>query len=375
MYNGITEEKLEKLGIYDLRRVARYCGVSSPTSKRRDVLITEILKIQSGELKPVFNNKIGRPVKTIGEEGDLQTNLIINGDQELEAYVKPQLQDDSYLVLDQNYIEGEMPLSTNIIEFKGIISKTKQNNYYVISQLKLKENKIVIVDETTMNKYNLILGDLIHGVAYLYVNKGYARVKEISEINDAPTSENKYNLDFVPVIPSIVLDAPDFKMGNSKVHICQNLDDQIKYIQQKSKEYMKKGCKCVVVALESRFETKLKLDMIEGLTQIISYMDDTSQFSVERMKDALNYTNSLFYHGKNVVMFVLNIINQLSIFDTYFVDRPVMFSDKTNLSVRKILANSKASTEGSISTICLLSQNDVELKPEVVQMLQRYCKD
>ena len=352
MYNGITEEKLEKLGIYDLRRVARHCGVSSPTSKRRDVLITEILKIQSGELKPVFNNKIGRPVKTMGEEGDLQTNLIINGDKELEAYVKPQSQDDSYLVLDQNYIEGEMPLSTNIIEFKGIINKTKQNNYYVISQLKLKENKIVIIDEATMNKFNLIQGDLIHGIAYLYVNKGYARVKEISEINDAPPSENKYNLDFVPVIPSVVLDAPDFKMGNSKVHICQNLDDQIKYIQQKSKEYMQKG-----------------------ITQIISYMDETSQFSVERMQDALNYTNSLFYHGKNVVMFVLNIISQISIFDTYFVDRPVMYSDKTNLSIRKILANSKASTEGSISTICLLSQDDVELKPDEVQMLQRYCKD
>ncbi len=375
MYNGITEDKLEKLGIYDLRRIARHCGVNSPTSKRRDILISEILRIQRGEQKPVFNKKIGRPVKTIGDEGDLQSNLIINGDKELEYFISPQKQDDNYIVLDQNFVESELPLSTNIIEFKGILSKTSQNNYFVISQIKIKDRTMVIIDENYIEKYNLIVGDLIHGTAYYYKNKGYGRVNEISEIDDLSAVQNKYNLDFTPIIPNAELDGQDFKMGQSKVHVCQNLDMQIQYIKEKTKKFNEKGCKCVVISLEARIETKLKLDMIDGLTQILTLMDEPTQYSFAKINDALNYSKSLLYHGQNVVVFVLNTLGVLSALDTYFKDRPGMYSDKTNFSVRKIIANSQATNIGSISTMCLLSQDDVELKPDEVKMIQRYCEN
>ena len=59
-----TEDNIRELTIYKLRDIARNIGVKAPTTKKRDELIEEILKIQNGELMP-YNptKKVGRPAK------------------------------------------------------------------------------------------------------------------------------------------------------------------------------------------------------------------------------------------------------------------------------------------------------------------------
>lgn len=373
MFNGITEDKLNKLGIYDLRRVARAFGVVSPTSKRRDVLISEILKIQSGEQKPVFNKKIGRPVKTMGEDEDIQYNVVIRGDKELESHLSAQPKEDNYLIFQQNLKDEEAPVDENTVEFKGILRKTNQKNYYLISSIKYKNNNFVVLDASQVEKYHLIEGDLLHGTASVHLDKGYAKVKEISEINGVIASENSYDLDFEPVIPNVILQQPDYKMGQSKVCVCKNLTAQLEYIAKQTAEFKKKGYKCIVLALEISIETKLKLDMIDGFTEITSFLDDSTTSSFDKINDLLNHANSLFYHKNNVVVFVLNMLDVISILDTHFQGTALQHSEQTSLYVRKIVAGSKAAKDSSISTICLLSEADAELKPNEVKIIEKYC--
>ncbi len=372
MFNGITEEKLKKLGIYDLRRIARLCGVNSPTSKKRDVLISEILRIKAGDLKPVFNKKIGRPVKSMGEEDNFGINFAVNGDKELKMYLEPEKTDDNFFVLDQDLDEENMPLSTNTMEFKGILRKTSQDNFFVINTLSVRQKNFVLIDAADVKEYKLIEGDILHGTALLFVSKGYAKLKELSEINGVAPSKNHYSLDYEPVIPSVVLDKPVFKAGQSRVVICHDLNDQISYISEHTKEYTKRGFKCVVVAVEITIETKLKLDMIENLTQITSLLDEQTQFSFEKINDVLYHSNSLFYHKNDVVVFVLDTLNLFSVLDTYYQSKPGMHSEKTTLCIRKLFANSKASKDSSISNVCLLSDDDEVLRPAEVKMLQKY---
>ena len=372
MFNGITEEKLKKLGIYDLRRIARLCGVNSPTSKRRDVLITEILRIKAGEQRPVFNKKIGRPVKSMGEEDDFGMNFAVNGDKELKMYLQPEKNDENLFVFDQDFDEENMPLSTNTIEFKGILRKTSQDNYFVINIISVKQKNVVLIDASVVKEHKLIEGDILHGTATLYVSKGYAKMKELSEINGVVPSKNHYSLDYDPVIPNVILEQPDFKAGQSRVVICENLNDQISYIEKHTKKYTQMGYKCIVVGVEITIETKLKLDMIENLTQITSLLDEQTQFSFEKINDLLYHSGSLFYHKNNVVVFVLDTLNLFSVLDAYYQAKQGANSEKTTLCIRKLVANSKASKTSSISTICLLSQDDVELRPAEVKMLQKY---
>ena len=56
-------EGLEKIGVYDLRNIAREVGVKAPTALRKNELIEEILQIESGKKPPHELSKRGRPSK------------------------------------------------------------------------------------------------------------------------------------------------------------------------------------------------------------------------------------------------------------------------------------------------------------------------
>jgi len=60
----MLQDKLNELNIFALRDLARHTGVKSPTSKKKEQLIKEIVEITSGEKKPDVNkNKQGRVEK------------------------------------------------------------------------------------------------------------------------------------------------------------------------------------------------------------------------------------------------------------------------------------------------------------------------
>ena len=50
--NNYTRDNLDKLGIYELRTLAREVGVYSPTTLKKNELMDQILNIVSGKEKP-----------------------------------------------------------------------------------------------------------------------------------------------------------------------------------------------------------------------------------------------------------------------------------------------------------------------------------
>ena len=67
----ISPEILNTLGIYELRELARSIGVSSPTTKKREQLCTEILDISSGAVKVgAKQNKKGPSAKNNNKDNN-----------------------------------------------------------------------------------------------------------------------------------------------------------------------------------------------------------------------------------------------------------------------------------------------------------------
>jgi len=73
-YSNYSKEQFEALGIFELRHVARESGIKSPTNKRKDDLIEEIINIKSKKQSQVETVKVeddkprrGRPPKAIFE--------------------------------------------------------------------------------------------------------------------------------------------------------------------------------------------------------------------------------------------------------------------------------------------------------------------
>ena len=61
---GYTREELHKLGIFQIREIAKEVGVSSPTKKNKAELVELIFKITSGEMAPPVAPRRGRPKKS-----------------------------------------------------------------------------------------------------------------------------------------------------------------------------------------------------------------------------------------------------------------------------------------------------------------------
>ena len=61
-------EQLQQINLHSLRVIARDIGVRAPTALTKNVLIEEIIKIQSGKQKPCVPSKAGRPTgKSVAE--------------------------------------------------------------------------------------------------------------------------------------------------------------------------------------------------------------------------------------------------------------------------------------------------------------------
>lgn len=352
MDKNLLSEQIEKLGIYELRSLARSMGVQSPTSKKREELISAIKDIQSGTLKPQFNN-FGRPVKKLSNQNELLSHLIINGDKELEDKIKKEENDDSeYIVFQQNFDSDDNPLNYNLITFKGIVRKTEKGSYYVLNNLKIGTKTYVLIDDAQVKKFNLIVGDLLEGSAYMHSSKAYAKLNNIQYINGEVKENNIYDLDCELIIPEKYLDET-LKQGRCKIDFVDGVDGSINYIEKKSKEYGQKGFKSIVLGLEISIETKLKLDRIENITEIVSLIEDEASFSYDKILDAINHANSMFYHNKNVVLFVLDAMSLYRVLDAVYKSNSIFHDEQVKYLIRKLLGSAKSSKTSSISNIVL----------------------
>ena len=64
MINQFNKESLEKLGIFELRNLAREIGVYSPTIYKKQELISKILSIVNGQETPhIAKNKTRQTTK------------------------------------------------------------------------------------------------------------------------------------------------------------------------------------------------------------------------------------------------------------------------------------------------------------------------
>ena len=362
MYNSFTDENLNKLGIYALRTLARKVGVNSPTSKKKEVLIEEIKSIKNGSLKPNFNNKFGRPVKQMGAGGDIFSEFVVNGDSELEQLITSKNKDDRFIVFNQEFDSSNIILSNVATEVKGILRKSEQGTYYMLNCLKLGIKLYAIFDESLIQKYNLIPGDLVYGTAQVYESRNYAKMVEVVKINDFYANENKFNCEPELIIPEMPLIGTNMYQGQSKIfEIDGGVNSVLDFVNRNVKQFVGEGYKCIVLGLQISIETKLKLDKMQGVTDVISLTDDTAKFSQDRINDAINHATSLFLHNQKVVLFVLDILEIYHIIDTIYQTTPNVHSETSELCVRKILGLSRASQNASISTLCLYGSEQKEL--------------
>ncbi len=182
---NINEEKLQELGIFELRNIARDVGVYSPTLFKKQELIEKIMRVITGKDEPyIKKTKQGRPPKNIST----LNNFV---DVIMPAKIFEEKKETNYSYFnDINESVNVEDYNSGEIVFKGLV-KVYNNEYSLVFYQDYKENKNVIFVNTQQTKfYSLKSGDYVTGKAvFIDDNKPYI-LKEIFSINSIQFTKN-----------------------------------------------------------------------------------------------------------------------------------------------------------------------------------------
>ena len=192
MENIINDELLKKMGIYELRELARQVGVESPTTKKRAELCEQILKICSGEIQPSHAavNK-GRPPKSISRVLGLVEDIFPKELLTLKADNKPkEPMLSNFLVLSQNHMPIRSFEDTKFVE--GYI-KTYSGKFYLLNKetYPFNSSKVVYVPNKLVEELSLREGDKIKGTfSSTAEDDEYVSVDQIKAVNNMEISSH-----------------------------------------------------------------------------------------------------------------------------------------------------------------------------------------
>lgn len=183
LYNNamenINEEKLQELGIFEIRNIARDVGVYSPTLFKKQELIDKIMRVITGKDEPyVKKTKQGRPPKNISN-----LNNLVDVIMPTKLFEDKKESDYSYFNdINENINVASCDGKEKI--FKGYV-KVYADDFALVFYENFKEDKnVVFVTSQQIKQYKLKSGDIITGKAIFVDDSKPFILKEIYSINE-----------------------------------------------------------------------------------------------------------------------------------------------------------------------------------------------
>lgn len=145
---SFTLETLEKELLNVVREIGRQIGVKSPTSKKKNQLVKEIMAIQKGELRPVPVSKRGAPPKI---------------SIDISKFYKNNYYDDKYP--GQTFVKDSGEKSQKEYVIEGVLEQSSSGYGFLRANNYENSREDVYVSLQNIRKYNLRKGDKIKAMA------------------------------------------------------------------------------------------------------------------------------------------------------------------------------------------------------------------
>lgn len=349
---------LEQLRIHELRDLARKMGVNAPTSKKKEQLIDEIMKIMNGESLPYTEpTKKGRPVRVNSDNFDV-VDLILPNQNELSTLYEyseyDTEQDKMHFMVSMDYAEYGEDDPNAVYEREGLI-EIKQGGFGVVhSEGCFTSTKDVFVNKIIVKQQKLKSGMLVK-VKSRKVKENYPEVAfEVEIIGEY--SEN--NFDFMeskPLSEVVNISAKDltsFKIGGR--YFVVPSDDSYTTTGDIYQEITKKYPNLVVEAL-----------FLNAMTERIPYskVKNYTYINFSKQDEDMIVGTNLFFEktkrlaetGKDVVV-IINEISQFSKSYNNIFLKSNTYSEISNvaaLRTKQLLSNAKTTENGSITIIAV----------------------
>lgn len=378
VFDGVStfdakKEIILSLGVYELRGLARVLGVKSPTTKKREDLVSQILNIleTSDEISLAEIEKRGRPFKSLTSVQNIIDVISSQPMDEKEVLSKFSTFEE-ITVFNQ-----EMPAftfqSSDIFPSAGVFRKGRTFGYFVDSACQ----RLVFISPEQVQKYSLATGDFLDCAVFEINNGDKCYVKKINKINGIVAEEyfpTEFN-DYAQTLPTAEsFDGKQLIIGGKNVLITQTpiyLNKEINQVLDNFESDRK-----VFLGVNTCFEDKSLITSKGDFFSFTSNYEDKISSGYDRIIDAINFVERMKKLNESVFFIISDFANILNVLDAYFHDEdiPILFGhkEKTVVIAKKLisLAMAKSNNRNATSIIVCnkIDLEDLFIKNELVKI-------
>ncbi len=342
------EEMVKDLGIFELRAVARQLGVPSPTTKKREELIL-LIKESVRESGPIELNdqKRGRPYKKLNVLDNLTNKLSLENKPYVPEY-------NSILAFHQE----EKPLLMTDDELyikEGIVRKTDTATGF----FDLRSGDLVFLSDTLDIRAEVNTGDKIKVESKRVAEANYYLSSKIIEINDVKIDEyiSKLSPKGNDIIDERYIPFADNKrimVGRRNLYLLEEDIYENNFYRNLYEYCNKNGFEIITIGANIPFEDNIyfnNLKIKNNFTMV--YGSDAEQIN-NRVIDGINYAERQRELGKEVVVFVADVVEVLRSFDRNFeLQAGEQHAQKTIIIFKKLLEFAKSNSNHSSGTLIM----------------------
>ena len=361
------EVLVQRLGVFELRGLAREMGIPSPTTKKRDELISLILQsFEKGVTQEVKVQKRGRPYKKLNSLDEIVGSVIDDNKGELSY--------ESVIAFAQE----EAPILTVVGETLRLEGVSRVSGANVTIRLLNGNGTIFVGDIYGAEK--LENGDIVEVTAQRISDNNDYQALSISLINGQ--SAISYNRKDVELGEEVISNQV-FACGKHQLTVGRrnaillNEDLYENGNMQQINEYCNQnGIKLVVLGINTSYENQI---MLKGLN--IKYNFSTpygtnSKVNLNKTIDGLNVATNLLVNGENVLVVVTDLGGLLLGLDENFDKAGEEHSKETQLIAKKLLSLAAAYKSGIGLTLAMfyneIDSNDKFLTTDLLRICKKF---
>lgn len=352
----MLENNLNELNIFALRDLARRTGVNSPTSKKKDQLIKEIVEIISGEKKPQeVKSKQGRPPKVFGYDFvDVFNNKLSMGEY---------ISNFSKQTLNQNVVESEQE---DIVTVAGWVEMVNNNSALLWVEKNFKIENYFVPSEV-MKNLQIKMGDRV--VAEISLDDSSKIVKNIFSVNDCPVkqivgSRAEYE-NIEHNLPSVSLEFENGEFQNLNLLIGENIYVYGEDNNNNTKKIieMLNCCKIenkIYINVSIAEKNKIFLKSLNYTENFVSNITDNVDVARRVVMLAVERVKRILETGEDVLVVVDDICSVLSVDD--------------NL-VKNLVSVTKNGVNGSITLLAIMPNRGINQVEKLADKRLRIIDD
>jgi|AntRauTorcE11897_2_1112592.scaffolds.fasta_scaffold00019_85 transcription termination factor Rho len=402
MNNQFNKNNLEKLGIFELRNLARDIGVHSPTIYKKKEIIEKILDIINGKVEPyTAKTKQGRPPKSISSVNNILDIFIPKNEQAVknERYINDYSKLTNLSSLSAMETNANINYNTTNDEKVSAILQVFKEGYGYCYTKGYHTNEITenfFVSNTLIDNFKLRTGDIIQGyVKKISEDKPLVmyKIEKINNIDSQKFDKSRQHFcslkAFNPT-QKIIFDEQNNSLntayfnkflpigkGQRAIFVLSKNTDYSNLIKGflnsvSQKNNLEKQC----ILIDERPEDITEYTQDLKNTKVISTNVDDAPFQAnQNIEIAVERAKRKVEQGKDILLFISNLNRLQNLYKKQIASLNAASTEQVEINsltmVRKILSFARnTKTAGSLTIVSIVEKNS---NSEFVSDLKELC--